>query len=997
MTHISISVKEPFGIQWPKQYTIIDVSYNGSLDIKNLCLYNSLDIMTEADFISFKNNKLKIGFMLSLYPFETKKMYIADTPQDYKENKCISIKKTNGYKSISNSSLILHIPSSGTYYGNEIPAPVMLVSSKHISTHGIWKKEFDKAHIKVRIENKTLHARITIKYDFFEQGKYKAVIDMHKEMNEIVITETSDVGFSNSFIIKSSFIPKKTYARMHTPSKELGVPDQWKRITFNTSNQKNPIFLQPFYSWDKDTATLIQYYDDRLGICIVPINAGKWENAQAQNIKTYMDDSFIIEAPVNKGKRSWLLSLYSGLSYEKNNYINLRTDYQNWENMLDNPIERIYLSDRLCAVYGGINFSKTLEWLNIIQQNITYTPHVLADNKQIKATQERISNWPWMKNTIQQHKDDKAGFDPAGVYCALDDEKYALITKQKISIWLLSRIQLITTFGYSLHEIVCIRLSRPIRLIAIDFDLTCGSRHYSNYDKQFIYSAFVFIMRVIEAEDYWPDKKNGFRMGNRNFHSDRFSALGILACLLKDYPLSRQIIKYVQKQIEKELKFCIKDSGAWIEAPNYQAYSMNYLIILFTALKNNGHKNYFKNARFRKTLEFLSDIQTPYDIRYGAHMIPTLGDTAANYWSQSFSNIFAWAGKMTQGTSFSKKMIRAWKYAGSPVFSSGGELNSTFKMLLLTDNTLPYEKEKYKLLYEYEGFGAIARMNNSYLCLKSGDISMHYDHDESTIIWYENNTPLLIDIGSQYFPPCDASFMHNRISIDMKTDQARGSLICAKHDKDMFLFVTKTEISEIQEWPLWPITDPTWNFRYAQDPIKIDKHIWKRSIIYLMAHKALLIIDEVKGSLPFEQNFLLTTNSYEHQNNYYGFNGQTGMNMHIWTFNNINSEVMDWSYKGLDEPLFKKAFSMDWKDFTWMWDKPITNMEERVQILRNKFFPCSKAITFISAYSSDSEDKQNVEMFYNNNTLIWIKNGKKIEINLKSFNEKPFSHIVKEY
>jgi len=106
---------------------------------------------------------------------------------------------------------------------------------------------------------------------------------------------------------------------------------------------------------------------------------------------------------------------------------------------------------------------------------------------------------------------------------------------------------------------------------------------------------------------------------------------------------------------------------------------------------------------------------------------------------------------------------------------------------------------------------------------------------------------------------------------------------------------------------------------------------------------------------------------------------------------------MDWGYKGRDEPLFKKAFSMDWKDFTWMWDKPITNMEERVQILRNKFSPCSKAITFISAYSSDSEDKQNVEMFYNNNTLIWIKNGKKIEINLKSFNEKPLSHIVKEY
>lgn len=997
MTHLGIDIKEPFGIQWPLQYTLLDIDMDSAVNIKKLGLFNSLDQEIQADFIPSKNNKLTVGMILSLYPFETRKMYITEKTSASKLNKCLSIRRNADCITVSNGSLSLCIPSKGMYIKSEIPAPIISSSNINISAKGIWKEQFDKAFVKVRIENRALHGRIMIDYDFFEHGTYKATIEMHKGMSEAVITEKSDVCFSNSFLMSFSLQPSNTYARMHTPSKELGVLDEWKRIWFDTKKQSKPIYLQPFYSWDMDTATLIQYYNDYSGVSIVPIRAGSWKNAQTQRLSVHTDDSIFIEAPVNKGMRCWVFSLYNGQAFEKNNQIDLSTQYQNWRNMLDSPIERIYLADRLCAIYGGANLTKTLEWLRVLPQSVNLTPHVLADENQIQQTQKRIKNWSWMEKTIQEHKDDLAGFDPAGVYCAVNDEDYALKAKQCISVWLHSRILMFTTFGYSLHETVCIRLSRPIRLIAIDFDLTCTSKHYSDSDKQFIYSAFIFLMRAMDSQDYWPDRKNGFRMGNRNFHSDRFSALGILACLLSDYPFSQVIIKYVQTQINRELKYCIKDSGAWIEAPNYQAYSMNYLITLFTALKNSGHNNYFKNRRFISTLEFLCDIQTPYDVRYGAHMIPTLGDTAANYWSQSFSNVFAWAGKMTEGTAFSRKMICAWERAGLPVFSSGGELNSTFKMLLLTDNTLKSAKYDFKPLSIYEGFGVIARKDESYFCIKSGDISMHYDHDESSFIWYENNTPLLIDIGSQYFPAVDAAFMHNRISIDMKTDQSRGKVTCAKYEKDICLIVTVTEISEIQDWPIWPVTDPEWNFRYGTAPVKIDKHIWKRSLIYLMAHKALLVIDEVDGTLPFEQNFILCTESNSRSDGYYQFNGLCDMHINVWTFNEKSSEVHNWGYSGLDEPLFKKAFSMEWKDFTWMWDKPITNMAEEVQLLRNRFAPSSKAITFMSAYSSHNEDIESSAAICHEDTLEWTKNGKTIKINFNGLEDKPLSQIVKEY
>lgn len=978
-------IKEPFGIGWSFQYTVLKIRYEGQIDIKKAILCDPLDNIMEADFLSFKNNELEVGIMLSLYPYEVKALYIKeDTDNSPVIDTTLLVKELPDCLNISNGSLSLDIPKDGLYEDNIVPAPIISITNDNMSGQGSFTKPIEKANIKVKITSSPLHSLITIKYDLFEHGKYQVQLKIFKYMNELIITEHFDIKNENSFVLSfPSMEPKDAYARMHTPQKAMADPDEWKRITYVPSPNHDAISLQPFYSWGYNCATLVQYWKSDDVLCIVPINPSQWENPLENPVYADTKSGVSIEAVLVKGKRTWVLSLTKENALDADKKVDFTTHYQNWENMIKTPITKVYKADTICAVYGGPNLTDALEWISSIPQDVESIPMLLGTLDDIEDTRKRIQKWPWMHDAITNHKDDPTGFDPAGVYMALNDEDYASKAKQCISKWLLSRIELLTTMGYSIHEAVCIRLSRPLRQVVLDYDLTSHSKHYSFYDKEFIYSAFVFLFRSISSKDYWPDEKNGFNMGNRNFHSDHFATLGICACLLKDYPYSAKVIQYVQRQVVWELQYCVKNSGAWIEAPNYQAYSMNYLITLFAALRNSGFKDFSNDYRFRKTLDFLANIQTCFDVRYGANMLPTIGDTAANYWSQSFANIFAWAASLTKGSPFSKRMMRAWKRAGSPVICPAGEQNSSFKMLLLVDDTLDMAKDTYKSFLEYEGFGAIMRGKDSYLCIKSGDISMHYDHDESSLIWYENNTPILLDIGSQYFPSCDAAFMHNRISIDGKTDQSRGTIIHRECNNKAGLVMTKTDISSLQEWPKWPIADSDWNFRYQQEPYDIPVQTWKRSIIYLMELSALVVIDEVGKDLPFEQNFIFCAKGYKKKDNRFDFISQFGTNATAWVFNCENSAIYNWGYKGLDEPSFKNAFSLDWKQYRWMWDKKITAMAEEVQILRNSCAPNARIITFITA--NKNARTQDAQLLSNPSRLAWTINGKTITINLASW------------
>ncbi len=965
-----LTIQEPLGIFWPRQYVCLQTALDRPAVLHHLMMTDPSGIPIDADFLSLDEESLTIGLMLSLNPNETLEYIIFEQASAFP---CFAeIAETDGVISVRTSQFTCDFPSSGTY--SAPPPPILRFFNETLRLSGLppllkgdeskFVNEFRGASqsadggipethcavLQTRLTCRPLTVQADLRYAFTNGGCWNVTLEFFKDTADLKITESFSCKEPLPFTLRFNQTPHKIYARMHSPSAKKGRSDEWKRIEY-TPTPDDAVRLQPFYTWDTNTATLMQlYFMGNTSLCAVPVCASQWKNGKAAGPVVKSDQ---IELPVSGGARVWVLSLCFNDSQRES--VKLTSAYQNWENMLKNPMDKIRPADTLCAVYGSPSLEDALAW-NRTWKPADDHPHLLLQKQDIPHLRGQIQKWPWLRKALSEHKDDPNGFDPAGVYLLSGEDKYAEIAKTEIAGWLRTRIRLIADFGYSLHELVCIRLSRPLRLIALDFDLIADSPAVFVQEKVDILRQFAFLAHCMADPDYWPPVSAGFSKGNRNFHSDHFSALGTLACLLKGHPDAEAWASYVEAELDKELDYAVYPGGAWIEAPNYQAYSMNYLIFLFTALKNSGHRDFSADPRFLSAMDFLASIQTPPDIRCGIHLLPTVGDTAANYWTQSFQNVFAWAANLARDNpEFSSRMMRAWNRAGQPVINAGGELNSTFKTIALIDRSLAAAPDELPESRHYPEFGACMRSETGYLLLKAGKASMHYDHDEGSIIWYEKGVPILADIGSQYFPPVDAAFLHNRISVGGKTDECRGCLRSFTSTPEADFASVEVHIDRVQEWPLWPNRDPDWNFRRQPPPEQIPPHRWMRDLVWHKPTGALLIRDRVTGNLPFDQNFLFYANASENRNGFTDFSGQFGVDIAVRAFGGDNDETFEWSYDGLDEPMFLRAFGMDWRSYRWLWEGEMKPMGEKIILLRTHCAPNSSCLTFLYPHEPGEE------------------------------------------
>ncbi len=948
-----LKIEEPLGIFWPRQYVRLQTALDRLVPLENLTLTDPSGAPIEADFLGLDGNILTVGLMFSLNSNETLEYIILE--HESARSRFAEIAETNGVITIRTPQFTCDLPASGEY--SDPPPPILRFSNQTLCLSGLLLSPKENGirpplsevrgiqsytTLETRLTRRPLTVQADLRYAFSNGGYWNVTLEFFKDTADIKITESFSRKSPLQFILRFDQTPNKIYARMHAPSAEKGRPDEWKRLEY-TPAPGDAVRVQPFYTWDNNTATLMQlYFSENSSLCIVPVRASLWKNGVAAGPVVKSDQ---IELSVCEGARAWVLSLCPGDSRRES--VKLTSAYQNWDNMLKIPPDGIRYADTLCAVHGGPSLEDALRW------NCTYIPaddhpHLLLQKRDVPRLRAQVQDRLWLRETLAAHKDDPDGFDPAGVYLLTGDDTYAKIAAAEIPEWLLTRVRLLAEFGYSLHELVCIRLSRPLRLVALDFDLIADSPAVPEREKTVIFRRFAFFAHCMADPDYWPPAEAGFSKGNRNFHSDRFSALGTLACLLKGHPEAEAWATYVEAELDRELDYAVCPGGAWIEAPNYQAYSMNYLILLFCAFKNSARRDFSADPRFLSAMDFLAAIQTPLDIRCGIHMLPTVGDTAANYWTQGFQNVFAWAANLARGNpDFSARMMRAWNRAGQPVINAGGELNSVFKTLALIDRNLPAAPDEPPGSRDFPEFGVCMRSETGYLLLKAGEISMHYDHDEGSLIWYEKNVPILADLGGQYFPSVDASFLHNRISIGGKTDECRGRLLSFASTPETNFTSSEVVIDRVQEWPLWPTRDPDWNFRRQPPPEQIPPHRWRRDLVWHKQSGALLIRDRVTGNLPFDQNLLLYADDFKNSDDFMNFSGQFGVDIAVSVFGGQKSETFSWGYDGLDEPMFLRAFGMDWRKYRWMWEGEMKPMGEKILLLRTRCAPNSTCMTFL--------------------------------------------------
>ncbi|MBN2853506.1 MAG: hypothetical protein JXQ23_12290 [Clostridia bacterium] len=1005
MAALSFSITEIFGFSYDQQ--LIHKNVSGIDCSKKYILTDDKGSEIAADFKKAEKSSLIIEFTDSLASYQTNTYYLQEKKSELPAE--LHANKRTGDWVITNGLISLSIPRSGIYE-TDVPGPIISFTNNKLTpdfTTAI--SNCKKAVIKTAVSKGRASKTVTLNY-LFDKGEYHCTIRMVRGANELIITEKFKGNHTMISMSIKQFRGERAFVRMHTPDYLKGEKSEdWERLDFTLENEHDVIArIKPFFGWGKDDTPLLSLYDKKHVISIVGAYASKWSHGEDNKLIVNNDQT--IEADISNGKRCWVLSIDS-INDDRKEIKEIsprRIGYQ--DNLTGTTmIHCTYRAERLASIYNGPDLDKYSRWIfDYENMDSMEYPGLLIKKGEIREVRQKLEKFEWFRQTILQHNGfDEFLDDKAGYYLATGESKVAFDSMAAIEKWFDVRMSMFHQFGYAFHDLVAIAFTRPFRNAVIDFDLIAYDNSISDIVKKRVIQKIVYLLYCMADNDYWPDKiKSGFGKGNVNFHSDYFTAFGIGACLIKGHPLSDQWIQYARLQFELDLKRCINKSYAFVEAPNYQAYTLMYYSFFIQTYKNRGICQFFESRKLKGTFSYLADLQTPEDPRMGICMIPSLGDTDINYHSQQLQVVFAYAAKFTRDIDpvFSRKMMTAFQKAGEIGIVPMVDRNCAFKYgLCLVDIFLEGEENPKWKDIAYEGLGTISRTKNldGYLLVKSGYFNEHYDHDEGSLIFYAKETPILIDYGTQYNPPVDQSFLHNRISIREKSDltRQRGQVTMFKGNKETSVTSFLYPMTTVQEWPKWPPRDRDFSYRLLKTPVTIDPVSWERTVFYLKELDALYITDDISGNQKTQFDLQILAKSYDKANNFYRFNGPYGVDTFTYIHDNDLEEVRveSWSHEGLDEKRCD-VFDGDWHDYQWIYKKGLAKGDEESRILRifNKSEKTSyKVLVFAGKEPFDSVD------FLNDGKVIIIKHCDSVHIVASS--KHPFEfyfediHFIGQY
>ncbi|MFV2069324.1 MAG: hypothetical protein ACC645_20360 [Pirellulales bacterium] len=448
-----------------------------------------------------------------------------------------------------------------------------------------------------------------------------------------------------------------------------------------------------------------------------------------------------------------------------------------------------------------------------------------------------------------------------------------------------------------------------------------------------------------------------------HFHADYFSGKGIGAALLTGHPRQRQWMNYAIREASQYLRNYHFSSGCGKEASTYQMVSLNYMLLLATAVRHAGGDDLFSiEPMMKSSFDYLASTQTPRDPRTGFSMLPTVGHVTTYGWCQSLQVYFAWAAKATAASdpAFSKRMMAAWKRAGALPISLHDFANGMgwWQPLCLIDRTLPASADPtYSQSRLHEGLGAIFRTaHKGYLLVKMGPSRGHYDADEGSLVWYAFGKPLLVDFGCQYNPSIECAWLHNRISFDRWNNDSGKFFRITGHQlgEHTDYLSGQITVSRLYRWDDWPIRDPDFDHQLAPPPKTIDPVTWRRQVLYIRECEAVVMLDELGGAQATDWNLQVLADEVRVEKRSAHFRGQFGVDLDVYFAEPGDPAIRISSFEhlGFDEPRIGFPW---WRSMRWAAPKGTSfgPLGERALTLRTRAASHPKYLTLLVARPTD--------------------------------------------
>ncbi|MHB9131222.1 MAG: hypothetical protein ACYDBB_09055 [Armatimonadota bacterium] len=313
------------------------------------------------------------------------------------------------------------------------------------------------------------------------------------------------------------------------------------------------------------------------------------------------------------------------------------------------------------------------------------------------------------------------------------------------------------------------------------YDLIAGQGLLTAAEETQVRNSLVLCAYALSHPDYW-NTDLGLCSGNPNMTVAIILPVGLLGMALDGHPQADRWVEKAESELKLELADFISPEGTWIEAPGYQAASLDAIFVLAQGLRNTRGRDYFQDPLLKATMAYYGQLLTPPDPRFpvrrpagtlGWMTIPTVGDTPAG-----FVTIFpGWLAKASEKTdpAYSAQQAFFWKGQGATDVRAG---RANGYGVALVDFNLP-AKPPAALGKAFPGFGATLRSSwtdpkASYVSHRTGPNLHHYHDDVGSIIYFAKGAPLVMDFGNQYHPiRRDESWMHSRVSFDIAGSKRR--------------------------------------------------------------------------------------------------------------------------------------------------------------------------------------------------------------------------------
>lgn len=617
-------------------------------------------------------------------------------------------------------------------------------------------------------------------------GYYRLFIRVVKSQSVIFFREEFDtskeaIGKALLSVDFGKFSPDRVSTAIRTWRKRTDVKtnalgDDYK-LDFDQPRKEMSILA--YVNWWPETARRATFYNSAEGanggaISILPANIGWWRNPMGMYVMTepggkvrldlplYIDQDWVrdgvewgnpyytgkVEAgwPRTAGRRAWVLHV----------------DAQ------ANVFPKEGRSTVLDAVrkYCDLPLNKVKDWVLDwpSEEKIAY-PRLYVEPGKLEEIRARVKANPRWKNRLGQYNNRPIS------YTILQNSKIGadlVRAHSSNAAWNTPNdsqgsIESLRSFVEKVWENGYMGFAAPNNaapmIELIKFDAAMSVADATPAEKAEMRRLMAFVAYIVYDQD-WHSTLSGVHLGNPNMPPRQEHHLGVASCVLPDHPLAPAWRKRGEAEATRELDDMVREAGTWRECPHYQYEAAMYPMFQSAVpIAYNGGQNVFTNPKMKATWDYLLNISTPPDPRFGTRLVPAFGNGS---WEQA--PLFGWLATLSrkEDPDFSKRMQWMWIEQGKPDWMQFSET--------MLDASLPAE-QPVLFSMNYPGFGAILRSGfpakeESWVAFRAGDNVEHYNYgDQNSFMYYAKGAPLVIQFGSQYTPYFRGAWYFNRVSI----------------------------------------------------------------------------------------------------------------------------------------------------------------------------------------------------------------------------------------